>query len=95
MPPKYAVNRFTLRDAKSADGASPVTYVRSFLGTRFCVVLMDERQLTGEFACLDSEGKLFLREAVEDANGHMRKLGTAIVPLDFVQAMETREPQNR
>jgi small nuclear ribonucleoprotein (snRNP)-like protein len=95
MRAKHAAERLTLRDVRSVDAGSPITYVRSFLGTRLCVVLMDERILTGEFTALDSQGRLFLTDTVEDAGGHERRLGTAIVPLAFVQAMETHAHQPR
>jgi hypothetical protein len=90
--PRRTYEPFVLRPASSADPASPVNYVRSFLGKRLCLVLMDERILVGVFCCLDYKGMMCLTEAVEHAGDHRRTLGKAIVPLELVQAMELREP---
>jgi hypothetical protein len=42
-----------------------------------------------------AHGHLFLTEAVEQAGAHERRLGTAIVPLCFVQAMDPRAAPRR
>jgi small nuclear ribonucleoprotein (snRNP)-like protein len=86
-------DRFVVRNAQSADPTSPINYVHALLGKRLCVVLMDQRLLTGIFVCLDKTGQLFMTNTVEDTEGHQRELGKAVIPLAYIQAMELRESE--
>jgi small nuclear ribonucleoprotein (snRNP)-like protein len=84
-------DRFIVPVATRTDPTSPVNYVRSFLNKKLTVLVMDQRQFTGIFVCLNKNGQLWLFEAVEDTNGRERTVGKVIIPFRFVQAMEMRE----
>jgi small nuclear ribonucleoprotein (snRNP)-like protein len=81
---------FALRDVHSPDPASPISYVRGFLGKRLRLLLADgSRQIVGTFVALDSTAVLTLRETLEIVEDHERNLGTTMVSLALVQSMET------
>jgi small nuclear ribonucleoprotein (snRNP)-like protein len=86
--PQY--DGLVLRDRHSQDQASPISYVRRFLGKRFRVLLADgSRQIVGIFVALDSTATLTLRACLEIVEDHERSLGTVMAPQGLIESMET------
>jgi small nuclear ribonucleoprotein (snRNP)-like protein len=91
-PPKPVVSPdpFLVTDRHSVDPTSVIEYTRAFLGQRLRVLLNDgNRIFVGEFVELNHTGTMTLSEAVEYVEEHTRKLPVVVIPLEYVQSIET------
>jgi small nuclear ribonucleoprotein (snRNP)-like protein len=81
---------FFVSDRRSVDHTSAIEYTRGFLGKRLRVLLNDgTRIFIGEFVQLDHTGTMVLTEANEHVFDHTRKLPVVLIPLQYVQRIET------
>jgi small nuclear ribonucleoprotein (snRNP)-like protein len=88
-------DEYLVRQAESGDPESPIRYVRSFLGRKLSVLLMDNvRQIIGIFVALDKSEQITLTEAVElDNCGHRRDIGKVLIPLSWINCLEERSDE--
>jgi small nuclear ribonucleoprotein (snRNP)-like protein len=90
--PQPRFDDYLVRQARSTDADSPISYVRQFLGRRLGVHLVDgTRQVIGKFVALDSAGQMTMTDAMEvEAKGRHRELGTVIIGLIWIHKLEER-----
>jgi hypothetical protein len=83
---------FFVRRARSGDRMSPTECARSLLGKRLCALLADgSRQVIGTFAFLGKPGEVVLTNATHiDRLGRTKELGTAVIPISWMQRLEYR-----
>jgi small nuclear ribonucleoprotein (snRNP)-like protein len=88
-PPSY--DPYVLTNASSADTDSPLEYVRTLLGKRLAVLLLDGRVIVGTFSALNWNGNMHMKKALEYYDDTQRELGNIVCSLHFVQEMEIRK----
>ncbi|MDR1253441.1 MAG: hypothetical protein LBJ95_00245 [Oscillospiraceae bacterium] len=94
VPPRPTCDPNMLKDAESSDPTSPINYVRSFLGKRLGVLVMDLRLFVGTFGCLTGgdDAAIYLKDTVMWVQGQQSpfRIGNVAIPMPMIQAMDLR-----